>query len=194
MLTAHAIAHDFARWHSSDCVAAMKEWELSVLERAFPLFWKTDVHKDATSSRTIRYCPQFKWHGSQRQDIHASPKSMSDEMSTVQTLAYYYPTGKRPPPAVTEVQVAPIPWWAVACMAIGAFIALFFGFALLSWGLSRQHEMRRVKTNQVHQIHHISFKSDTTTIKPPPPLKVKRRGSSDPQLCQKMNQKPEIRQ
>lgn len=82
-------------------------------------------------------------------------------MSSVQSLKYYYPTGQRAASAVT-VPESPIPWWALIWVAIGAFIALLIGFALLSWRLLRRHQRLRVNTNQDRPI----------SVKPPTPLEV----------------------
>jgi len=103
-------------------------------------------------------------------------KFMSNNMSPVQNLTYYYPTGQRAASAVTVVQKPPIPWWALVWVAIGASIALLIGFALLSWGLSRRHQMQRVNTNQGHHV----------SLKPPPPLKVTKK--MDPKLGSKRNE------
>jgi len=98
---------------------------------------------------------------------------MSDDMSSVQSLTDYYPTGQRAASAVTVVPESPIPWWALVWVAIGAFIALLIGFALLSWRLSRWHQMQRVYTKQGRHI----------SVRPPPPLEVTKK--MDPKLQSK---------
>jgi len=92
---------------------------------------------------------------------------MSDNMSSVQSLTYYYPTGQRAASAVT-VPESPIPWWALIWVAIGAFIALLIGFALLSWRLLRRHQRRRVKDRPL-------------SVKPPAPLEVTKKMRQKPQ-------------